>query len=867
MGVDPASPYSAWLQVANETNLALTYPLLLNPNGGNVGIGITTPGYKLQVVGSSNTEIARVGDGTRSFGISTYTPNSGGVTFRNAGTGLISLTAANAVLIGTGYAGLGTGVSANTVAIEGNVGIGTTTPGDKLEIVPVPGGVVGGLKIRSGDITAGSTLGLRFFYNTDVVLGGLYQGAGTGAYTMTLKNEQNHPLIIQSGNGSSNDYIAFNTSGANERMRISTAGNVGIGTTSPTLGRLQVANITDSTNTYFSGLKNDGGSAELVIINDDRGFAGINSGRSLVVRTRNDGLNDTGAIASFETVGGSTIYALRAAINGNIGMGTPTPVYGLDVARSGASGTAQFYDQTAILGSTRAVFRAGIAQSGNVLEVWNNAGATVASISATGAATVNNLRFDGALTSGATTVVDSSRNGTFTNLAMSGNFTGTHAQNVGTADTVTFAGVNIDADFRLDSTVTNVLNIRDSGSVSRLSLNGSGAGGFGWYVGAPSLYAQATNSASWALKAIGYPTGTANIFIAESSGGTNYLTVSSAGDLSGTHIQNIGTGDNVSFNHVSTTDTSYGVSSVSNNNTNPTITGANNGNGSGIRGTSTGGWGVIGDGGGLGVKGGGTATGVNGTASGVGGYGVEAVSGSGTAARGVSASSASGYGIYASGGLRAGYFAGAVDVTGALTVGSCTGCGVTSVTGTSPIASSGGATPAISCSTCITTAGGQSITGTTTVGTLTASSSITIGTNNGTTATAGAGFVVSKTGVAYSILGYDNTGACGFGVAYSGAACTSDGTLKNNVQTIGSVISQIMALRPVTYNWNSTGASGMGLIAQEVQAAIPDFTEFLVTLNPDSGKLALSMTNIVPLLIRAVQEMQVEIDVLKGKLP
>ena len=76
-----------------------------------------------------------------------------------------------------------------------------------------------------------------------------------------------------------------------------------------------------------------------------------------------------------------------------------------------------------------------------------------------------------------------------------------------------------------------------------------------------------------------------------------------------------------------------------------------------------------------------------------------------------------------------------------------------------------------------------------------------------------------------------------------------------------------MALRPVTYNWNSTGASGMGLIAQEVQAAIPDFKEFLVTLNPDSGKLALSMTNIVPLLIRAVQEMQVEIDVLKGKLP
>ena len=99
-----------------------------------LGIGTATPGYKLEVVGSSNTEIARVGDGTRSFGISTYTPNSGGVTFKNAGTGLISLTAANAVLIGTGYAGLGTGVAANTVAIEGNVGIGTTTPSSALTV-------------------------------------------------------------------------------------------------------------------------------------------------------------------------------------------------------------------------------------------------------------------------------------------------------------------------------------------------------------------------------------------------------------------------------------------------------------------------------------------------------------------------------------------------------------------------------------------------------------------------------------------------------------------------------------------------------------------------------------------------------------
>ena len=41
-----------WLQATNNTNLGTKYPLLLNPNGGSVGIGTTTPGATLDVVGS-----------------------------------------------------------------------------------------------------------------------------------------------------------------------------------------------------------------------------------------------------------------------------------------------------------------------------------------------------------------------------------------------------------------------------------------------------------------------------------------------------------------------------------------------------------------------------------------------------------------------------------------------------------------------------------------------------------------------------------------------------------------------------------------------------------------------------------------------
>jgi hypothetical protein len=50
----------AYLQVTNQTALNANYPLLLNPNGGNVGIGITNPTDKLAVNGTIHTKEVRV---------------------------------------------------------------------------------------------------------------------------------------------------------------------------------------------------------------------------------------------------------------------------------------------------------------------------------------------------------------------------------------------------------------------------------------------------------------------------------------------------------------------------------------------------------------------------------------------------------------------------------------------------------------------------------------------------------------------------------------------------------------------------------------------------------------------------------------
>jgi hypothetical protein len=103
------SPYPTWIQAHEIHNQGLIYPSSLNPNGGNVGIGTTSPAGTLDVRGG----VSSSGHGSN---ISIYAQNAAGGANWNGG---------NIVLMN------GSGTNQGQ---HGTVAIGTTTTSGKIEL-------------------------------------------------------------------------------------------------------------------------------------------------------------------------------------------------------------------------------------------------------------------------------------------------------------------------------------------------------------------------------------------------------------------------------------------------------------------------------------------------------------------------------------------------------------------------------------------------------------------------------------------------------------------------------------------------------------------------------------------------------------
>jgi Chaperone of endosialidase/Collagen triple helix repeat (20 copies) len=89
----------------------------------------------------------------------------------------------------------------------------------------------------------------------------------------------------------------------------------------------------------------------------------------------------------------------------------------------------------------------------------------------------------------------------------------------------------------------------------------------------------------------------------------------------------------------------------------------------------------------------------------------------------------------------------------------------------------------------------------------------------------------------------------------TGLSCSSDQRLKQGINGLVNATDIIKGLRPVTYQWNGGSETQYGLIAQEVQAILPD----LVTTNSD-GYLSLSQQELMPFVIKALQETNAKVD-------
>ena len=99
----------------------------------------------------------------------------------------------------------------------------------------------------------------------------------------------------------------------------------------------------------------------------------------------------------------------------------------------------------------------------------------------------------------------------------------------------------------------------------------------------------------------------------------------------------------------------------------------------------------------------------------------------------------------------------------------------------------------------------------------------------------------------------------------------SDATLKTNVRNLETGLAEVMKLQPRRFDWiNGDGSNIAGFIAQEVQEVLPELVvDSLYSYDENNNpinKLNLKMGDILPTLVRAIQELNAKVATLEAKV-
>jgi hypothetical protein len=89
----------------------------------------------------------------------------------------------------------------------------------------------------------------------------------------------------------------------------------------------------------------------------------------------------------------------------------------------------------------------------------------------------------------------------------------------------------------------------------------------------------------------------------------------------------------------------------------------------------------------------------------------------------------------------------------------------------------------------------------------------------------------------------------------------SDESLKTNITHIDDALGKVIGLRGVEFDYKETGNHSIGLIAQEVEQVLPELVH-----ESEEGIKSVAYQNIVAVLIEAVKEQQIQIELLKYEI-